>query len=64
MLTGFRDSGYSTRNALAVQWLEPGVFTAEVWVQLLVRETKIPQDVWCGQKRKKKEIWHQLHPEV
>ena len=36
-----------------VQWLGLRAFTAEAWVQSLVRKPKIPQATRHGQKKKK-----------
>ena len=41
-------------NSLAVQWLELSTFTAEDPGSIPGRGTEIPQDKWCGQKKKVK----------
>ena len=40
-------------NSLAVQWLGLGAFTAEGPGSIPGWGTKIPQAVWCRQKKKK-----------
>ena len=44
-------------NSLVVQWLELQALTAEGLGSIPGRGTKIPQAVWHGQKKKKKNSW-------
>ena len=50
------------KNSLAVQWLGLGVFIAMVLGSIPGWETKIPQEAWCGQNKKKSMIGEDYSP--
>ena len=45
----------SPRNSLAIQGLEPSALNARVLGLIPVLRTKIPQAMWCSQKKEGKE---------